>query len=123
MPTHPAHLPGALALTLLDLADATLRDVQRARRHARRRRIGGTLRPGAGTPLWNELVKQATPLLAKRGAKAMLARQLGISRQRLRHCLKAQRACLDGERVLLLLCWVTARQAGRPRPLPAEPDL
>ncbi|MBA3850491.1 MAG: hypothetical protein C0502_10950 [Opitutus sp.] len=123
MPTHPAHLPAAVALALFELADQTMRDAQRARRHARRRRIGETLRPGAGTPLWNELAKQALPLLAKRGAKAQLARQLGISRQRLRHCLKAQRACLDGERALMLLCWVAARQRGRPLPLQAEPGL
>lgn len=123
MATYPVQIPGAIALSLFDLADATLRDAKRAYRRARRRRIGETLRPGPGTPLWNELVRQAIPLLAKRGAKVALARQLGISRQRLRHCLKAQRACLDGERTLMLMCWVAARQQGQLLPLQAEPSL
>lgn len=115
-------IPGAVALALFDLAEATLRDAKRAYSR-RRRRIGETLRPGAGTPLWNELVRQAMPLLAKRGTKAQLARQLGVSRQRLRHCLKARYACLDGERTLMLLCWVAMHQRGRPLPLQAEPSL
>lgn len=123
MATYPVQIPGAIALALFDLADETLRDAKRAYRHARRRRIGSTLRPGAGTPLWNELVRQALPLLTKRGAKSQLARQLGISRQRLRHCLKARHACLDGERALMLLCWVAAHQRGHSLPLQAEPGL
>ena len=75
--------------------------------------IGATLRPGNDTPLWNELVKQAQPLLRKRGSKAQLARLLKLPRQRMQDCLKAQSACLDAERTLLLMCWVAARQQGR----------
>lgn len=120
---YPAHLIGNVALALFELAEESLREAARQRRVAKRRRIGSTLRPGVATPLWNELVKQAEPLLRIRGAKSALARQLGISRQRLRHCLQARHACLDGERALLLLCWVAARQRGRPLPLQAETSL
>jgi hypothetical protein len=62
--------------------------------------------------LWNELVQQALPLLRKRGSKAKLARILGLPRQRLQDYLKARTACLDGERALLLLCWISARHQG-----------
>jgi transposase-like protein len=91
---------------------ATRRTLRQWRRHFRERR-GATLRPGPGTPLWNELVRQAAPLLKKRGSKADLARLLGLPRQRLQDCLKAQTACLDAERTLLLMCWIAARQQGR----------
>jgi hypothetical protein len=91
---------------------ATRRAVRQWRHHFRERR-GATLRPGPGTPLWNELVRQAVPLLKKRGSKADLARLLGLPRQRLQDCLKARTACLDAERTLLLMCWIAARQQGR----------
>jgi hypothetical protein len=85
----------------------------RAVRHRYRRRIGATLRPGPATPLWNALVRQAQPLLRKRGTKAQLARLLWLPRQRMQDCLKARNAALDAERTLLLMCWVAARQRGR----------
>ena len=78
-----------------------------------RRKPGLTLRPGGGTPLWNELVRQTLPLLGKRGSKARLARFLRLPRQRMQDCLKARQNSLDAERTLLLLCWVSARQQGR----------
>lgn len=71
-----------------------------------------TLRPGVNTPLWNELVKQLRPHLRKRGTKAQLARLLGLPRQRLQTCLKANSACLDAERTLLLLGWLGFFQRG-----------
>jgi hypothetical protein len=96
-----------------------------AREHARRRakervraasaltRRGWTLHPGGGTPLWNELVRQVTPHLRRRGSKAQLARILGLPRQRLQDCLKARRSMLDAERTLVLLAWLTAKRRGR----------
>jgi len=65
------------------------------------------------TPLWNELVRRVAPHLARRGSKAQLARQLGLPRQRLQDCLKSKHAMLDGERTLLLLTWLTAKERGR----------
>lgn len=121
--TYPAYLMGDVAGILLELAEASLRESAARRRKVRRRRIGETLHPGIATPLWNELLRQAQPLLRRWGEKAQLARQLGIDRQRLNHCLKAGRACLDGERTLLLLCWVAARQRGASLPLRVQDDL
>jgi DNA invertase Pin-like site-specific DNA recombinase len=85
----------------------------RARRESGRPARGLILRPGPDTPLWNELVRLVRPRLRRRGAQNQLARLLGISRQRLYVCLRAQRACLDAERTLLLLMWVSARHRGR----------
>ena len=83
-----------------------------ARQDPNRRRRGLTLRPGAETPLWNDLVKQVRPHLRKYGAKAQLARLLGLPRQRLQDCLKAKSACLDAERTLLLLGWLAFFERG-----------
>jgi hypothetical protein len=71
-----------------------------------------TLRPGLETPLWNELVRQIRPHLRKYGAKAQLARLLGLPRQRLHDCLKAGSASLDAERTLQLMGWLGFFQRG-----------
>jgi len=107
-------VPLILAEALFDAAARAARDAARRAVQSRRPRgRGHALRPGPDTPLWNELVKNALPLLRKRGSKAKLARILGLPRQRLQDCLKARTACLDGERALLLLCWISARHQGR----------
>lgn len=72
-----------------------------------------TLKPGSETPLWNELRRRIASQLSKRGEKILLARFLGVSRQRLHLLIKAQSACPDAERTLLLLAWVVAREQGR----------
>ncbi len=104
---------GGIVLILAEAAEQAARRAMRQVRHRFRKRQGATLRPGTDTPLWNELVKQAQPLLRKRGSKAQLARLLKLPRQRMQDCLKAKSACLDAERTLLLMCWVAARQQGR----------
>lgn len=73
-----------------------------------RRSRGLTLRPGANTPLWNELVKTVHLNLRKRGAKANLARYLGVHRQRLHVLIVSRKACPDAERTLMLLVWLLA---------------
>ncbi len=103
-----------LICALATAAEAGARAGMRAVRHRLRRRIGGTLRPGTRTPLWNELIRQARPFLHRRGSKAELARFLGVPRQRLQDCLKARTACLDAERTLLLLAWIAAHRRGGP---------
>ncbi|MDB6114337.1 MAG: hypothetical protein JWQ62_1282 [Lacunisphaera sp.] len=111
---HPSlQLTGGIILILAEAAEQAARRAMRQVRHHFRKRQGATLRPGPDTPLWNELVKQAQPLLRKRGSKAQLARLLKLPRQRLQDCLKAKTAHLDAERTLLLMCWVAARQQGR----------
>jgi len=115
-------------------AVAAAREALRARARARSRpaRRNLTLRPGADTPLWNELVRQLRPHLRRYGSKAQLARLLGVPRQRLQDCLKAKSASLDAERTLLLLGWLgffrrggaivpVVRPGRRPRRAPPVP--
>lgn len=108
-----AALPGEMALLMFEAALDAVSRAAAARRKRRTPRRGLTLQPGPDTPLWNELVRQVRLHLRKRGSKAQLARILGVSRQRLQVCLKAERGCLDAERTLLLLAWLCARTQGR----------
>jgi hypothetical protein len=99
-----------------DLFSSSMNGASRAADARRRRRApkrGLTLQPGPDTPLWNELVRQVQPLLKKRGSKAQLGRLLGVPRQRIHVCLKAERGALDAERTLLLLAWLRGRRQGR----------
>ena len=93
-------------------AEAAAARAKEARRRRQGPRPGLTLRPGPDTPLWRELVRQVRPHLRKYGAKAQLARLLGLPRQRLQDCLKAGSASLDAERTLLLLGWLGFFQRG-----------
>ena len=108
-----AALPAELALLLFEAALDAANRAADARRRRRTPKRGLTLQPGPDTPLWNELVRQVRPYLRKRGSKNQLARILGVSRQRLCVCLKAEQGCLDAERTLLLLAWLCARTQGR----------
>ena len=112
-PLHPRLRPYAEFLELLAeiAAESARRSAGKWRRRPPKR--GQALPPGPDTPLWNELVRQAAPLLRKRGSKVHLARILGISKQRLHICLKSRTGALDAERTLLLLAWLTARSQGR----------
>jgi hypothetical protein len=107
-------LPNALALALFDAAATTAQAVARAGQAALRpKNYGHTLRPGAQTPLWNELIKFALPHVQKRGSKIKLARLLGVPRQRIHDYFQKGSAAPDAERTLLLLCWVAAKTDGR----------
>jgi hypothetical protein len=71
-----------------------------------------TLKPGPDTPLWNELRRRVAGQVVKRGEQSILARFLGIPRQRVHLIIKAGSASPDAERTLLLLAWVIAREQG-----------
>ncbi|HWA26209.1 MAG TPA: hypothetical protein VG734_11140 [Lacunisphaera sp.] len=107
-------VPFELVEGLIAAAVAADREARqaRARSRPRPRRPSHTLRPGPQTPLWNELVKQIRPHLRKHGAKAQLARLMGLPRQRLHDCLKAGSASFDAERTLQLLGWLGFFQRG-----------
>jgi hypothetical protein len=108
-------LTADLILLLFEAAAASVREAarQRKRRPESGPRPGRTLRPGSGTPIWNELARRTRPHLRKRGEKVKLARILGVPKQRLNEYLHARTACPDAERTLLLLCWLACRQQGR----------
>jgi hypothetical protein len=67
---------------------------------------GATLRPGMGTPLWLGLTGLVRPLLRAYGAKALLARELGVHRSRITAYFITRSAMPDAERTLRLLEWL-----------------
>lgn len=69
------------------------------------------MRPGADTPAWLALAAQVRPLLAKRGAKTLLGRELGLHCSRITEFFFRETAMPDAERTLLLLSWLR-RQPG-----------
>ena len=75
-------------------------------------RRGATIRPGRATPLWLSLVGVIRPHLRQRGAKAQLARVLGLNRSRVSQFVTTRSAMPDAERTLLLLSWLAAKQRG-----------
>jgi len=107
--THP-RLDGVLELMLI-LWQAAAQPAQKPVRR-RAKDLSGkncTLRPGSETPLWNQLVKTVRPLLRQRGSKALLARELGLPRQRVHEFLVGRTAQPDAERALFILAWVARR--------------
>lgn len=113
---HPvsARLNASLQVVdpLIVAAEAALRAARRAGAQIRRRSRGHTLRPGAGTPLWNELARAVHAQARRYGDKARLARVLGVPRQRVDDYLVAHRRQPDAEHTLRLLHWLAARLRG-----------
>jgi hypothetical protein len=107
----PARLAvwGEFMLVLEELAQEAITTALKKRRERTRQRRGGTLRPGWGTPLWNELAKHVAVELRRYGDKANLGRYLCLPRQRVHEMIVARNATPDAERVLMLLMWLQYR--------------
>lgn len=97
------------------LADAAYIGALRARSALRPRRSKSyrTRRPGAQSPMWNVVATMLRRALRPHGAKARLARYLGVPRQRLTDFLKTRNRLPDAELTLRLLHWLTEFRAGR----------
>ena len=115
---HPHEfVPNGLAAALGSATSELIADQRRAvkvtpaaRKPAAK---GETLHAGPKTPLWNALVEDIRPLLAKRGAQAELARLLGLPRQQVNAFVTQRTRMPDAERTLLLLAWIASTK--RPR--------
>jgi hypothetical protein len=103
--TYP--LIGQVAVALADLAQQLVVEAHHRHLRATRPCRGGTLRPGANTPLWQALAQTVRPHLRRYGAKSNLARMLGVTPQRVHLCFKANSAMPDAERVLQLVVWLS----------------
>lgn len=114
----PARLRPLLGFAdaLLDIARESTIAARKTYHELARKSRGATLRPGPETPLWNELATMAAAHLGTFGAKAQLARILGVPRQRVHEYLVAKTACPDTERTLLLLAWVMKQQTATASP-------
>jgi hypothetical protein len=69
--------------------------------------------PGIESPMWNVCATLLRRQLRPRGAKARLARYLGIPRQRLQDYLKAPSRLPDAELTLRMLHWLSETRAKR----------
>ena len=104
-------MPGSRLSHVYAMADAVYTAAGVLDRLARQKRLptpvsrGATLRPGLGTPLWRTLAAAIRPLLKRRGAKALLAAELGLHRGRITDFFVTGKAMPDAERTLLLLHW------------------
>ncbi|MEO5959414.1 MAG: hypothetical protein ABIZ49_01785 [Opitutaceae bacterium] len=101
------------------LAVAAETGARRVHSALRRRRSGSyrTRRPGVDSPMWNVCAKLLRDQLEPYGAKARLARYLGVPRQRLNDFLKGRNRLPDAELLLRMLHWLNERANGR------DPDL
>ncbi len=106
-------VPLKLGELIVEAAMAMAEQAPKAFRVSNRRRGGRTLRPGPDTPLWNELREQLRPLLRRRGDQAMLARLLGLPRQRVNDFVTGGGTMPDAERTPQLLAWLMAAKHGR----------
>jgi len=99
---------------ILEEAAREMAKEARKRTDERRPRVrrGATLRPGGDTPLWNALAELGRPLLQRRGARAILARELGVHRARVGEYFDKRSAMPDAERALRLFV-LLARAARR----------
>ncbi len=114
---NPSKLAGVFALAeIIVTAGQELEKEMHKRREARRPRIkrGATLRPSDDTPLWNALVSLAGPRLRRRGARALLARELGLHRARIGEYFNRRSGMPDAERTLRLLVWLSRQPREKP---------
>jgi len=114
-PSFPKQLelPADLTQLILEAAVAMAQQSHAAFRAGRRPKLGGTLRPGKETPLWNALRAQIRSHLTKRGDQAKLGRLLGLPRQRVQAFATAGSQMPDAERTLQLLAWLSLVRQGR----------
>jgi len=97
---------------LADLLFASLEKIPRARAtKSRPNKSGSVMRPGEDTPLWNIMIAEANKELRRYGAKAKLARTLGIPRQRLNDFLQARARLPNAEIALRLMGWICEQRA------------
>ncbi len=118
---HPTMEP--LVATFWDIIEVAA-EAARNHRRAKAKRAprpkapqGLTRRPGEDSPLWNELRRRLIIHTRDYGAKAILARHLGLPRQRVGDFLASGSSMPDAERTLWLLAWVEAKEAGKKLPL------
>jgi hypothetical protein len=113
LPIHPRlRLWLDLGGLMYDAAEAAALKVSKLTR-PRRRGSYSTRRPGAETPMWNICATLIREELQPPGAKARLARFLGIPRQRLNDYLKGRNRQPDAELTLQMLNWLSQKRAGR----------
>ncbi|MBC8009006.1 MAG: hypothetical protein H7067_02790 [Burkholderiales bacterium] len=130
LPLHPAARVMVDLIGLLGVAGehaarhaarATFRSIDRRRGH---RRLTGPPKTATAspTPMWDSLAAELKTALQVHGAKARLARHLGVPRQRVTDFVQGRRRLPDGELTLRLLHWLAETRAGRDPSFLVPPD-
>lgn len=99
-------LAGGMELVARELAKEARKRIDARKPRSGR---GATLRPSAETPLWNAIVTLVKPQLARRGDRALLARELGVHRARIGEYFDTKTAMPDAERALQILVWIARK--------------
>lgn len=81
---------------------------RKATKVAKGRRSASGAAQGA---LWCALADRVAPLLERRGEKAKLGRELGVTRQQIYAYLNTRTAAPDAERTLRLIVWLAQAEA------------
>ncbi len=113
MRTQAFHYSFEFMALLADLVwDGVDHAAAAAKRRTRSTRTGKgrTLRPGFDTPLWNTIVENVRRHLVKRGDQVLLARQIGVPRQRVHDYFITATAMPDAEHLLQILVWLAERE-------------
>ncbi len=99
-------------ISLIEELAVTVARELRKRSRSKPIRRGATLRPGVDTPHWLALAELVRPHLRKRGAKTLLARELGLHPSRVTQFFRKGAAMPDAERTLLLMIWLVKQARG-----------
>jgi hypothetical protein len=111
---HPRLRPWFdLCGVLVDIAEAGGGSLARAIRRPSRDGRNRVRRPGEATPLWNACAELLQAELRTKNAKVLLARHLGIPKQRFTDFVVTRTRLPDAELTLQLLTWVAEKRAGR----------
>ena len=84
---------------------------ERARKVAKAAQGRRSASEAAQGTLWAALVDRVVPLLKKRGEKAKLGRELGVSRQQIYAYFNTRTVAPDAERTLRLIVWLAQAEA------------
>jgi hypothetical protein len=111
---HPRLRPWSdLCGVLVEIAEAAGGSLARATARPSRNDRNRVRRPGPTTPLWNACADLIHAELRTKNAKVLLARYLGIPKQRLTDFVVTRTRLPDAELALQLLTWVAEKRAGR----------
>lgn len=84
---------------------------ERARKAAKASKAGRAASEAAQGVLWGALADRVTPMLKRRGEKAKLARELGVTRQQIYTYFNTRMVAPDAERTLRLIVWLAQAES------------
>jgi hypothetical protein len=111
-PLHPRLQWLDLGAAVAEAAEITARKLHKAFKPASGKAYRSR-RAGSESPLWNVCAAMLRAELRPKNAKVLLARHLGIPKQRLNDFIVGRTRLPDAEVTLQLLNWLVQKRAGR----------